>query len=343
MTRFIAALIDFGLVVFLSVFGAAITLKIAQNGDGKLKDNIALESLHVYSTHLGHQGSNNQYLSYTSDEYFEKTETGYCIIDSMSYFYTVYLAGDTEKCTVGHIVAPNANEKMDFDGQTLTPKEYYTVDWFNVNVLGLASGEKVAKNDYFTYQKDVDDNFDYSKIGTVNPKYIEDDVVKAPEEMIQYVYNEYKNAATVFYNQDYVVDIDNYIDSVQNLVTFLVRLFFVLIIFEVLPLSLNRGKTLGKLLMRLSLVRPDGEPIKRWQVIPRGAIILLVPLFLYLVTNLIAQIAVVMALFIADMIIILVNKNGRMIIHDFIAQTVVTEDPERKKKEKVVATNEVAQ
>ena len=343
MTRFIGALIDFGLVVFLSVFGAAITFKIAQNTPGKLKDNLALENLNVSSTHLVSEYKSGQFLSYTSEQYFEKTENGYRIIDALSYFYTVYLAGDTEKCSIGDIVAANANEEAIIDGQTVIPKNYYTIEWFNVNVLGLASGERPAKYDYFVYQKDADDNPDYTKIGTVNPKYIDGETVNASDEMINYVYDEYKKAASTFYEQNYIVNIVNYIDGVNNLITFLVRLFFVLVIFEVLPLSLKRGKTLGKLLMRLSLVKPDGEPIKRWQVIPRGAIILLIPLFLYLVTNLIAQIAVVSALFIADMIIILVNKNGRMVIHDFIAQTVVMEDPEKKKKEKVIIENEVEQ
>ena len=340
MTRFLASLIDFGLAVFLSVFGAAITIKIVQNTPGKVNDSLALENVNVSSTHLVSEYKNGQYLSYTSDQYFEKTETGYRIIDALSYFYTVYLAGDTEKCTTGDIVAVNANEEVVIDGQTVIPKNYYTVNWFNVNVLGLADGERPAKYDYFVYQKDSDDNIDYTKIGTVNPKYIQEDVVNAPEEMINYVYEQYKKAASTFYEQNFIVDLVNYIDGVNNLVTFLVRLFFIIVIFEVLPLSLKRGKTLGKLLMRLSLVKPDGEPIKRWQVIPRGLIIVLVPLFLYLVTNLIAQIVVVSALFIADMIIILVNKNGRMIIHDFIAQTVVMEDPEKKKKVKVVPVSE---
>ena len=343
MTRFIGALIDFGLVVFLSVFGSAITFKIAQNTPGKLNDSLMLENLNVSSTHLVSEYKSGQFLSYTSDQYFEKTETGYRIIDALSYYYTIYLAGDTEKCSVGDIVAENANKEVVIDGQTVIPKNYYTIEWFNVNVLGLSSGEKPAKYDYFVYQKDADNNPDYTKVGTVNPKYIEDDVVQAPEEMVNYVYDEYKKAASSFYEQDYIVKLVNYIDGVNNLITFLVRLFFVIVIFEVLPLSLKRGKTLGKLLMRLSLVKPNGEPIQRWQVIPRGAIILLIPVFLYLVTNLIAQIAVVSAIFIADMIIILVNKNGRMVIHDFIAQTVVMEDPEKKKKEKVVIENEVEQ
>ena len=202
MTRFLASLIDFGLAVFLSIFGAAITFKIVQNSPGKVKDSLALENLNVSSTHLVSEYKNGQHISYTLDQYFEKTETGYCIIDALSYFYTVYLAGDTEKCTTGDIVAANANEEVVIDGQTVIPKDYYTVSWFNVNILGLADGEKPAKYDYFVYQKGADDNYDYTKVGTVNPKYIEEDVVKASDEMINYTYDLYKKAASTFYAQN---------------------------------------------------------------------------------------------------------------------------------------------
>ena len=336
LTRFLAAIIDFGLVVFLSVFGAAIIYKIAQNTPGKLKDTLTLETLNVSSTHLVNKASNGQYLSYSSDQYFEKTDTGYRILDSLSYFYTVYLAGDESKVSTGDIVAANADKEVVIDGQKTTHKVYYSVDWFNVNVLGLPKGEQVAKYDYFTYQLDSGNHPDYTKIGTVNSKYIQDGAVNASEEMIDYVYNQYKTAASLFYEQDFIVDIVNYVDGVSNLITFLTRLSFALIFFEVLPLSLKRGKTLGKLLMRLSLVKLDGEPIKRWQVIPRGIIICLIPLLLYLVSNLIIQIAVVAVFFVASSILFLVNKEHHMILHDYIAQTVVTEDPDKKKQERVI-------
>lgn len=336
LTRFLAAIIDFGLVVFLSVFGAAIIYKIAQNTPGKLKDTLTLETLNVSSTHLVNKASNGQYLSYSSDQYFEKTDTGYRIIDSLSYFYTVYLAGDETKVSTGDIVAANANEEIVIDGQTTTPKAYYTMDWFNVNVLGLPKGEQVAKYDYFVYQMDSDNNPDYTKAGTVNPKYIQDDVVNASDEMVDYIYYQYKDAASLFYEQNFIVEIVDYINGTSALITFLTRLSFALIFFEVLPLSLKRGKTLGKLLMRLSLVKLDGEPIKRWQVIPRGIIIVLIPLLLYLVSNLFIQIGVVAVFFIASSVLFLVNKEHHMILHDYIAQTVVTEDPDKKKQERVI-------
>ena len=335
LTRILAFLIDTCLVIFLSVFGSALAARIAQNVPGKVKDNIDLETLNVSSSHLVTK-SNNRYLSYTSNQYFEKTEKGYLIIDSLSYFYTVYLAGDETRASNGDIVAVNANEEVVIDGQTIIPKNYYTVDWFNTNVLGLPKEGQEAKYDYFVYQKNGENN-DYSLVGTVNPKYIEEDKVNASKEMINYVYEAYKKAATTFYDQSFIKDITNYITNFNNLITLLSRLFFIIVFFEILPLCLVRGKTLGKLLMRLSLVRFDGEPIKRWQVIPRGLIILAIPVVIYFIPNIYIQIVAVLALVIPSIVLYFVNKETRLVLHDYIAQTVVSEDPERKKKDAVIA------
>ena len=333
LSRFVAAAIDFGLVVILSIFSSMIVYSIVQNSKTKLADTLELETQNISSSHLG-KLDKGQYKSYTSDEYFAKTENGYQIIDSLSYFYTIYLAGDEAKASTGDIVAINAKDNMTIDGVTTTPSEYYTVDWFNVNILGLPKGEQVAKYDYFVYQKNGDEN-DYTKMGTINEKYITETdgaiSVNASDEMIEYTYNTYKAAVTLFYAQDYMVGYQNYVDSVNNLIVFICRISFAFIIFEILPLSLVRGKTLGKLLMRMSLVRPNNDSIARWQVIPRGLLILAVPVVLYLIKNLGIQIAIIGVLLVVSIVLFFVNKNSRMVLHDLISQTVVIEDPEKPK------------
>ncbi len=333
LSRFVAFAIDFGLVIILSIFSSMIVYSILQSSKTQLADTLALENQNISSSHLG-KLEKKKYVSYTSDSYFEKTENGYQIIDALSYFYTIYLAGDEAKASTGDIVSINAHEEMVVDGVTTTPSEYYTVDWFNVNVLGLPKGEQVAKVDYFAYQKNGEE-IDYSKVGTVNEKYITEVdgvlTVTASDEMINYTYDVYKVAAKLFYAQDFMVEYQNYIDNLNALVTFICRISFAFIFFEILPLSLVRGKTLGKLLMRMSLVRPNNDPISRWQVIPRGLLVLAIPVVLYLIKNLIVQIAIIGVLLVISIVLYFVNKNSRMVLHDLISQTVVIEDPERQK------------
>ena len=118
LSRFVAAAIDFGLVVILSIFSSMIVYSIVQNSKTKLADTLELETQNISSSHLG-KLDKGQYKSYTSDEYFTKTENGYQIIDSLSYFYTIYLAGDEAKASTGDIVAINAKDNMTIDGNYL--------------------------------------------------------------------------------------------------------------------------------------------------------------------------------------------------------------------------------
>ena len=47
MSRLLAATIDFGLVLFLSVFGSSLAYRIAQNTNGELKEVISLPNSNV--------------------------------------------------------------------------------------------------------------------------------------------------------------------------------------------------------------------------------------------------------------------------------------------------------
>lgn len=339
LSRFVAAIIDFGIVVILSQLSSTLIFQgLKKSEKTQLNATIVLRDQHISSSHLANYKSGN-YISYTSDQYFEKTDNGYRIIDALSYFYLVYSTGDSEHATAGDIVSPVAEEEITFNNVKTTPKELYTVSWFNENVLNLPKEGQEAKYDYFVYQKTGENENDCSKVGTVNDKYIVDGEVNAPEEMLQMIYDDYKQAVTALYEQSNIIEYTDIINKTNRVVTFIPRISFVTIFLIVIPLILRQGKTIGKLAMRLSLLRKDGDPIKRWQVLPRSITFLVVPLFLFLFNQFLVQILSVGALVIASLILYLVNKENRMTLHDLIAQTVVVEDTVKtpqKQPEKVI-------
>lgn len=334
MSRLLAATIDFGLVLFLSVFGSSLAYRIAQNTNGELKEVISLQSQNTSSTHLASKNSQGNYVTYTSDQYFEKTENGYKIIDSLAYFYTVYLAGDSERASSGDIVSISADKEMMVGDEKVTPRNYYTVEWFNQNVLELPKEGQEAKYNYFTYQKDADNNIDYTKIGTVSDTFIETEVVdeqtitkvNPSEDMINFIYDKYKAAVETFSNQDFMVEYTNKATNINQLITLICRLSFLFIFFEIIPFFVKRGKTLGKLLMRISLVDMQGEPVKKWQIFVRPLLFFTVPLVLYFIPNLFVQIGIVLGLLIATIVMMAVNKKNHLVIHDYFARTIVSED-----------------
>ena len=339
LSRLLAFLIDFTIVVVVSVFGSTLLYNAFLNNDPKLVNAYSTQEVHLESSHLANKNG-KKFVTYTSSEYFEKTDDGYKIIDVLSYFYVTYLTNDTEKITSGQVGSPNYNVPMDVNGTSVLPKDYYTVKWFNEDVLGLSDGEKAAKNDYFAYKTTEDEQIDYTKIGTVNDKYIEDGVVKASDEMINYVYEEYKVAVNNLQSQDYYVNAAQTLIDANALIAFLTRLSIILIVCEILPLCLKRGKSLGKLAFRLSLIRPNGDPIQRWQTLPRGLIYCLIPLVMYLVPNLIAQVAVIAVIVTASLVLFFVSKTKRA-LHDFVSYTMVIEDEKKPKEEKKKVQPEV--
>ncbi len=91
LTRALAAGVDFTFIAVISVFGSTLIYQGVSNSNAEVKDAIQTQEEAVLYSHLGKK-SNGKYLSYTSDEYFEKEGENYLIIDRLSY-YTVFLAG----------------------------------------------------------------------------------------------------------------------------------------------------------------------------------------------------------------------------------------------------------
>ena len=335
VSRIIAAAVDFGLAALLSVFCSSLGYMIAQKNNPELNTSITLETKHVHSSHLVSKNSSGNYVSFVESQYFEKTSSGgYQIIDSLAYYYVVYLAGDSNKAVEGELVSPVAEVETVIDGVTTTPKDYYSVQWFNENVLGLPKAGEEATNDYFEYKKNELNEIDYSSIGTVAEKYLTTETIDGEEitsvtpskEMITFVYNAYKKAATNLYDQTYMKGYVATQENMSKIISLITRLIFYFIMFELMPLLLKNGKTLGKLMVKISLANFDGDPIKKWQVLPRGLIILLLPIFMYFVPNLFIQIGVIGALLLISIIMLIINKNTKLVLHDYIARTVVVDD-----------------
>ena len=333
-SRIVAFAIDFSLVVFLSYFSSRLIYTGFQNSNTELSVAVQGESKHIVSSHLAQKDSSGSYISYAETEYFDITETGFKIIDSLSYFYLVYLAGDTSKAINGDVVSPNADVEMDVGGVKTTPRNLYTVSWFNENVLSLPKEGESPKYDYFEYYKTAGDEIDYSRVGKVNAKYIKAEVVDetekiyvdAPAEMTSYAYHQYKKAIDNLFDQNYMVEFNKTKTSTNQLITLLSREFFVLVFFVLIPLLTKHGKTLGKLLFRLKLVNFEGEDIKKWQVLPRSLTFIAIPLLLYLVTNFYIQLGIISGIIVVSIVLFVIDKQNKRALHDYIARTVVSDD-----------------
>ena len=342
--RLIAAALDFAIIMFVSVFGSFLVYRLVLGNSPELKGCINVQTTHIESSTLARKQENGQFASYTSEEYFDVLDSGQCrIIKVLSYFYTVYLTNDTTKMVDGYVGSSDYNvTEFDVDGAKVLQKDYYTIKWFNENVLELPQEGKEAKNDYFAYQKDGE-NDDYTKIGTVNPKYVKESTidgvttktVDASKEMKDFAFGKYKEAVNTLYKQSDIVNSNKKIDNTNKLISLIARLAMVLIVTIIIPLCLKGGKTLGKLMFKTALEKPNGEPIARWQVLPRGLFYVLIPVALYFISNTWVQIGIVAGLFVVSLIMMMFTKN-HIALHDLIAQTIVVEDDVKSRSAKMM-------
>lgn len=334
-TRIVAAAIDLLIVVLVSIVGSFLIYRGAIQSNVTLKSNIEDQTTHVDSSHLA-KVLNGGYYSYESSEYFEKNENDqYNIIEALSYFYLNYLTNNN--LAEGDVGSFDFDKEIDVDGVKILQKDYYTVSWFNENVLGLPKEGQTSEIDYFMYQKDGENN-DYTKIGTVNEKYISKietagEVtykVEMSKEMEAYVTNEYKAAIEVLYGQGFFKEWTKNLELASGLITLITRLVMVLIVYIMIPMLLRDGKTLGKLMFKISLSGYDDAPIKKWQILPRAIFFIALPVVMYFVTNSYINMAIIALLLVASISIMAASKR-KTALHDLIARTVVIDDYYKKK------------
>lgn len=346
-TRIVAAAIDLLIVVLTSIVGSFLIYRGAIQTNGNLKESIENQTAHVDSSHLAKNVSGSYY-SYESTEYFDQDEAGnYTIINVLSYFYINYLTNNN--LDEGDVGSLDYNKEIDADGVKVIQKDYYTISWFNENVLSLPKPGETSEVDYFAYQKDGENN-DYTKIGTVNEKYISKietagEVtykVEMSKEMETYVTGQYKKAIDVLYSQKFFKEWTNKLELTSALITLFTRLFMVLTVYILLPLLLRDGKTLGKLLFKISLSRFDDSPIKKWQVLPRALFFILIPVVMFFVTNSYINMGIFAVLLVASVATMAATKR-KTALHDLIARTVVIDDYYKKKMAEQQELDELAE
>lgn len=343
-TRIVAAAIDALIVVLVSLVGSFFIYRGLIQINPTLKGDIENETTHVVSSHLA-KVENSNYQSYSTSEYFTQSESGdYIIIEALSYFYLNYMTNTN--ISDGDVGSLEFDKEIEIDGAKVIQKDYYTVSWFNENILMLPKEGETSDIDYFVYQKDGENN-DYSKVGTVNDKYVKPASgetpasVDAPEGMTTLMTTKYKDAINALYGQKSFIVWTTHLELASSLTTLFSRLFMVFIVFILLPLLLRDGKTLGKLLFKISLSGIDDKPFKKWQILPRSLFYVLIPVEMFFVTNSYINIGVIIILLIASICAMALTKR-KTALHDLIAQTVVVDDYYKRKLQEQKELEELA-
>lgn len=243
------------------------------------------------------------------------------LVPRISYYYLNYLTGDgiSDKS----LASRTWDQKIKNDDGVEVPKnEYYTVSWFNKNVLGVnVEDPDSTKSVMFTYPKDAEGHYDKSKICI--PKSAEEVSI---QDIHYYLQKQYLIAYDNFLHLDYVYSLSNKITFTYSLEFVLSSLIASIITYIIIPWFMKNGQTVGKKVFKLGLATRDGYIFNNKQLLMR-----LMPLVVCLAATLIPVWTDIMVLLFVYLIIFLVSFALAMAsplkasLHDLTAQTIVVD------------------
>lgn len=235
-------------------------------------------------------------------------------LEHLHYYYSSFLTGEnvempnnktdkTYDMVNDYFVSP---DYLDYVKDTNTlPKDYYTDEWFNNNVLKVNDEGK----DYF-------ETSDIKVLATIKEN-------ADKEEAIKYLRNQINNAASDLYYRSFYQDINNSLKGIQLFIVLPTYVLSMCIVYLLPTLLFKNGETLAKKFLHLGVISKDGFAAKKRQYVFRFLVFFFeISLSLFVVgigfTSLATLGIGVLILFALTML----NKDHRS-LHDFAAMTLV--------------------
>ena len=212
-------------------------------------------------------------------------------LDILSYYYLNYLTGENVEIPEGtkaepdYFKAPNYNEFV--SGTETLPKDYYTVSWFNENILEIKTDEPTETSvAYFEYAK-TDGVIDKTKIGVRRSQHWStkvNAVVEVTEaETASILYEKYKSAYfSSLMNQNFYAPYYEKITFLTAISWLIPTLLASIIAYVIIPLILKNYATIGKKFQKLGLCGIDGYKMQKYQLIFRAIPLLLTLILVFL-------------------------------------------------------------
>jgi len=258
--------------------------------------------------------------------------------NALKYYYCNYLTGVDAEIPEGtskpyeFFIAPNYNEVV--EGSTLLPKDYYTIEWFNSNILDITDiSDEPNSSAYFKYDVDAEGHVDKTKIGVRRSTRYSSDLGKVTEvtmkETCDVLYEKYRTTYIEHLcQQPFYLSKLNEISLFTGICWVISIFIAVLAIYIIVPMFLTNYATPGKKIMKLGLANYEGYKVKKYQLIFRAlpclltsALVFLVPLPSYYIA-----ISIVFVMLMASIGLAAASPK-RCSIHDYCGRTIVIDTP----------------
>lgn len=254
-------------------------------------------------------------------------------LDVLQYYYLHYLTGEDVEIPTDYSGDPDfykaPNYKEYVPGTELLPKDYYTVQWFNKNVLEIEDDIPTeTTSSYFQYVI-VDGKPDKSQIGIRRTEHYSSEVkkvVEVPEnETSNYLFTKYEQAYfdSLMYMNFYlpIYEEVTLLISVSWLIPFVLA---GIIAYCIVPIFTSNSATFGKKIMKLGLCGIDGYSMKNWQLFIRVLpyIVTVVGMFLFPSTSYYLSFAIGVVILMVSFALFAASPK-HCALHDYCARTLV--------------------
>ena len=328
ISRIGASVLDLALYILLSLIILTVAGVFVGKEGTDFSNANSLISDHIKYSRLAKEDEKNGYVAYNDTESLTINDDGQSlIIDSVSYFYCSYLTGLNIKD--GLEASLDYDKEIKVDNNYYLPQDYYTVAYFNEEILGLPKPGEIGHSDYFIYQSNGEEK-DYTKIGVVSPDFIEEVQIngvatkrlKNDTKLTKMLNNIYNDAIKVFYKQKSIKNATSVINNTNTVLMLVSTLPTFFIFYVLLPLLSPFGQTLGKRLLSLGVTDSNGYLVKKWRTLLRAVPLLGVVIYICLVNSLYYQ-------FLIPLFIALISSGiyvftpKRRALRDIVAGTAV--------------------
>lgn len=259
----------------------------------------------------------------------------------LSYYYLNYMTG--EGIDDKSLASPSYNKTFVVEEKEVLPKDYYTIQWYNYNVLQIVDDNPDGERSqcYYTYQKDAEGNFDKTKIGIAKDKRYNESVgavvVLEEKDIAGFLKKAYSTAYQFLCTQDFYIDLNQPVAFLESLSVVCSVLCGGAITYLVFPLFFKNGQTPGKKVFKLGLASYDGYKSSNIKLLLR-----FIPFFLTVGITLLPFWNGIIILFIIYLVMFLVSfalamaSPKKCALHDFVARTIVVD-----RKSSIIFDNEI--
>ena len=248
--------------------------------------------------------------------------------EHVSYYYLHYLTGDVEE---GKPSAPNKNTPIKLsDGSEVLPKDYYTVSWYNYNVLGITEDDPSRETStlYFTYRLNEDGTYNKDVIGIPKSQRYNSDKGIVVDLTREDQTVQYKNIYAIAYRhleaQDYYLEVANRHFMGLAICATVSLIIAGAITYLLFPFIFKNGQTVGKKILKLGLANYEGYRFRDVQLLMRFMPYMVTSFALMLpFWNSFYVIGIIILIMVLVSFALAMASPKKTALHDFAARTIV--------------------